>query len=277
MSNPYDCGDDPTLVPPGYSAPPRRAAELDSQPIGQLQSTTIIAALTGIVSLLASFGVKWGLSDTDMKKIAEGVLALVSLGSFVWAWIGRVRATKQVSATRLVTEASKTTLPCLLLLFMCTGCLGNLKQSPLIQIYTAKQAYAVSLDEFKSGVDSGMINNPTVLKTAYALIPEITKTLNDATLKAKMGDTIGYQFLWEQLQDKLTRFLQLQAPANRSPSSFLMERDLCPLWHLLPSSLRDSLVSSSFSRPSRPSSRAALLAKSSRLWLTYTCSSPRMA
>lgn len=264
------------VAPTGNVEVPRRAAELEPQPIGQLQSTTIIAALTGVVSILASMGVKWGMTEDDKTKIAEGVLAFISLGSFIWAWIGRVRATKQVSATKLVTDASKTTLP-LLLLFLCTGCIGNLKQSPLIQIYTAKSAVATAYDEFDSAVRAGTIKNPTILQSAYKLIPEINKTLADATLKAKAGDSIGYQFLWEQLQDKLTRFLRLQAPANREPTSLFLERSLCPLQHLLPSSSTPLLASWSFSRSSSTSRAAALSARNNRLSSIFICNGLRTA
>jgi 4-amino-4-deoxy-L-arabinose transferase-like glycosyltransferase len=252
----------PQIEPPVI----RRASDLDPVPIGQLQSTTVWAAITGIVSILALFGVKWTVNDQQIQKASEGVISLISLGAFVWAWVGRVRATKQVSSSRMVTEAKKNLPVVLICLLFCTGCLGNLNTSPLVQIYSAKQAYATSLDEFKSAVDSHMITNPTVLKTAYVLIPEITKTLNDATVKAKAGDKIGYQFLWEQLQSKLTRFLQLQAPANRVPQSLLMERDLpCPQRSLHPSLLKPSLAYSSLSRRSRPSSPAELLRRNSRL------------
>jgi hypothetical protein len=280
MTSPYDPSNPlgygtPDYPPPGSSpeqyAPDygfaeqmrgsrRLSADLDPQPIGQLQSTTIIAAITGIAAMLAGFGVKWGVTDEQKRQISEGILSLVAIGSFVWAWVGRVRATKQVSATKLLTDASKRTLPLLFVLSMCTGCLGNLKQSPMIQLYAAKQAYAESLDQFKAAVQSRMITDPKVLNAFLKLNPEIQSTLLEATIKAKAGDGLGYQFLWEQLQGKLTRFLELQALPKQQPQSLLQERDLWirPSWL---SSLRQHSLCFTLPRQDRRSPTAALSAR----------------
>jgi hypothetical protein len=208
-----------------------------TQPIGQLDSLTVKALLVGIIAAVTSFGVKWAIDDAVLDKIVAGIGSLVTVLSMVVAWVGRLRATKVIntSVNPVVQQQTRddnltTAWAAVMLLPLMALGIGCSSTPPLVQVYTAKQVYAGSLDALTIAIQTGQITDKSTLQSIKDVRVELDAAFTDATAQAKTGGGLGFTFVMNRLNSALERFLLIaQQGRGVNPSSLKTELKWTPL------------------------------------------------
>lgn len=274
MTTPYDPrrihqpGDPrPDLCPPGTGA--LRGGPLDVvPPIGQFQSTTIRALIVGIASLLATFGIKWLASDQQIEQIVQGVGSLVTLGSMVWAWYGRVKATRVV-ATKAVDQAARTLAVAMLgagVVLTGSGCGALAPQQSVATILNASErTYTPIANELATMIEQGAISDPAQIRKIKDIDQQVNDAFDEAETKLDAGDRVGAGFVASKLAALIDQLFPLKRsaksarkPATQRPSTRPVLHTEAPWaspnWSLRV--LRHSPNSSQHLRPSRLASNS---------------------
>jgi len=190
---------------------------LDPEPIGQLQSTTIRSLIVGIIAVLTTFGVKVAVSDQQTQAIVEGIGAAVTIGSMLFAWWGRVKATRVIrppgDEARPEDHVAKAI--CWILIGVglggCgAGCAATGGASPAAQVAAARQTYTATLNATTDAINAGLIRDPAILRGILAARHATEGALDGADNAADGVDPTGVGFdQWMQIvRDALAAYLK---------------------------------------------------------------------